>query len=270
MPSSLRPLLLCGLLPLAACAQQAQDGLLTGYVTDSNRADAQPVVGATVQTHSAENEKLDQVQTGENGTFQAKIPFGGGFFVQIDGGADTVPTSFTAASLYGIVEAQPGDLWTRTASQLDAIRAEFSTCPGATASGGIVEGEVRVLLPVEQLDALPLVTTATIQVIDAAGESHAACYLDDRGQSDPAATQTGATGRFAVFGVPPGVSRIEAQIFVPEEEPGGEDTGSGSDTGAGAGAGDTEDGGATIDLDPIPLRLVEGGVAPLYPLWAQL
>ncbi len=230
------------LLVLAACAPEPRDGVLTGIVTRGPGTDAPREAGATVRTFDNTDTEMDAVQTAQDGSFQATIPWTGGFFVELDA-EGAVPTSFSAVAYSGAVEGGPGDTWTRTATALDSLRAEFAGCASADLDGAIVEGEIRVLLPVDDLDETPLVKTATVTVEDADGVAHAACYLDDQGGSAPDATVTGDTGRFAVFGLPPGVALVQMVLTVEETE---------------------------FTNPTLPVRLPEGGAAPLYPLWAEL
>jgi hypothetical protein len=142
------------------------------------------------------------------------------------------------------MDLDPGVLWVRGSEDLEAIREEFAGCDGYDQQGAIVEGEVRVFLPVEQpVDELPLVTTASIEIMDADDNSTTACYLDDEGLSDPEATVTGETGRFAVFGLQAGLSWVTIEY--------------------------------TVDDDfesswEYPILLPENGTAPMYPVLVEL
>ncbi len=250
-PTSARSVGLMAAAALSACAPEARDGVLTGIVTVDDADDADPVAAARVRTFDASAARLDDVSTDQDGRFEAAIPWAGGFFVQIEHAA-AVPTCFSVVSTSGAVEGGVGDLWLRTAEQVESLRATFSTCPTAGEAGAIVEGQVKVYLPVSQVDDLPAITTARVTLTDPDGVEHTACYLDGRSQSDPDATVTGGTGRFAFFGLPAGVGLLHVEYFIDESYV--------TDTG------DTE--GALIPGGDLPIWMVEGGVSPLYPFWA--
>lgn len=244
------PVLLAAL-ALSACAPEARDGVLTGIVTVDAEADSDPVPSARVRIFDASDARRDDVTTDEDGRFEAAIPWAGGFFVQIEHDA-AVPTTFSVVSTSGAVEGGVGDLWLRTDEQLDQLRTSFSECPAVDQPGAIVEGQVKVYLPVAQVDDLPAITTARVTLTDPAGAEHTACYLDGLSQSAPDATVTGSTGRFAFFGLPAGVGVLHVEYFIDESLI--DDTG------------DVQD--ALIQGGELPIRLVEGGVSPLYPFWA--
>lgn len=245
----MRPLLALAL--ATACAPAPRDGVLSGVVTVDDTSDSDPVAGARVRTFGPGNSAIDDVETNADGRFEAAVPWAGGFFVQLDH-ASAVPTTFSIVSVSGAVEGGPGDLWLRTASQVDEMRATFAGCPSVDQPGAIVEGEVRVYLPVEQVDELPTVTTAIVTLEDPTGAEHTACYLDGRSTSDPDAEVTGSTGRFAFFGLPEGVGVLTVRYWIDESYM--DDTGDVSD--------------ALIEGGSLPVRLVEGGVSPHYPFWA--
>lgn len=233
-----------------ACAPAPRDGVLSGVVTATSAADSDPVARARVRTFDAANAAMDDVKTDEDGRFEAAVPWAGGFFVQLDHDS-AASTTFSILSVSGAVEGGPGDLWLRTPAEVEALRETFSTCPTVDAPGAIVEGEVRVYLPVEQVEDLPTITTGVVTLVDPTGKSHTACYLDGRSNSDPDAEVTGGTGRFAFFGLPEGVGVLQVSYWIDEEAM--------ADTGGAAGL---------IDGGTLPVRLVEGGVSPHYPFWA--
>ena len=239
----------CGL--VVACTPEPQEGVLTGIVTTGPEASAQTVEGAGVRTFGMDGNQLDDVVTAEDGSFQATVPYGGTFFIEIDGGE--IPTAFSAVSQYGAVEGGHGDLWFRTGGQVEAIRSVYSACATAAEDGGIIEGEVQVYLAVNEAEDLPLITTATVQATAEDGTVYEACYLNNLGETEDALFWTGNTGRFAIFGVPAGLYDLEVEYWIPDYE----------------GDIDTGNSDQRIETPRLPIRMPEGGVSVHYPLWAS-
>jgi len=171
------------------------------------------------------------------------VPANQSFFVTFSDEADGyVPTAFTGLAGSSDVQAPEGTLFVRSKDALAQLKAEFAACPQVDDAGAVVEGEVRVYLPVDEPDQLPTVADASVVVYDIDDTAFPACYLDDKGGSLPDGSQTGETGRFAVFGVPPGPVSVEVTWAFTEE----------------------------VDLTSwYIVRAPEGGVAPMYPAWVE-
>jgi len=216
---------------------------LSGTLTEIDDSSAAPVEGGSVETFYIWDEDFDCAAADEAGQFAVRAPASSSFFVQTDG-KGRVPSSFTGWSGIEDIKLDPGVLWARGAEDLEAIREEFIGCEGYDQEGAIVEGRVRVYLPVDEpVDALPIVTTASIYVMDEDGNTTDACYLDVDGNSDPEATLTGETGRFAVFGLEAGLAWVNITYSVDD---------------------DFEE-----DWD-YPILLAENGTAPMYPVLVEL
>lgn len=151
-------------------------------------------------------------QTDANGFFSATAPAGQTIYAEIRG-EGLVPSSFTGitgapdtgALVVGVDDRQDTDLYGVLTGQVEELRQEFTGCPRSFDDGGIVFGEVRVADIVDPVtDEEPLVGTAWIDLTDADGNVVAACYLGEDGLYDVEATVTGASGRFAAFGLAPG------------------------------------------------------------------
>jgi len=189
---------------LLACTSLPETVLLTGSIVDAPSSQASMVADATVSILDLDLQEVASSTTDADGTFSVTVPAAATFFVSLEAEGHT-PTSHTGFSGSTDITAAPGELWVRPTEELDAIRAEFAGCEGAEGPGATVEGVVRLWIPGDNaLDSLPLITTATVEVIEANGVTHGACYLDAEGLHDPKATKTGDTGRFAIFGLSSG------------------------------------------------------------------
>jgi len=216
---------------------------LTGTLTQTNDSNSDPVSDGEVATYDGLGQEVDCTVASDLGEFSVSAPASSTFFVQT-AGADRVRTTFTGWSGIDDIDIDPGVLWVRSADELDEIRGEFSECDRASLPGGIIEGEVRVYLPVEEpTDDLPLVSTAQASVEDQEGETIEACYLDDEGLSSPDTEQTGDSGRFAIFGLEPGLTWLTVTYAVTDD---------------------------LEESSEYPILLPENGTAPLYPVLVDL
>ena len=226
---------------LAGCWSIPLEVQLTGTLLDSR--EGQGLAGADIAIHDALDVPGATGSTGEGGAFEITVPASQSFFVTFaDEAGGHVPTAFTGLAGSSDVQAEEGLLYLRSADEVEALRAEFAACPAVQEPGPIVEGEVRVYLPVEQKDELPTVPDATVIVYDIDDNPFSACYLDDKGASLPDGLETGATGRFAVFGVPEGPLSVAVTWAFTED----------------------------VDLTSwYIVRAPEGGVVPMYPAWVE-
>jgi hypothetical protein len=216
---------------------------LSGILTEIDDSSAAPVEGGEVATYFIWDEEVDCVEADEAGRFSVIAPASSSFFVQTHA-TGRVQSSFTGWIGIEDTELDPGVLWVRGVEDLDEIRAEFTGCEGHDQAGAIVEGRVRVYLPVDEpVDALPIVTTASVTVMDQDGNTTEACYLDDDGNSDPEATLTGETGRFAVFGLEEGLAWVNVAYIVDDD---------------------------FEEAWDYPILLAENGTAPMYPVLVAL
>jgi hypothetical protein len=122
-----------------------------------------------------------------------------------------------------------------------AIEEAFGpSCPNMDKTDGVLlEGQIRLFIDGQDLETLPLVTTATATAYDSDGVAYPGCYLDDKGKPSASATETGQTGRFAVFGAEAGTLVLELNFAVSKE----------------------------IQADPVGYYVVAeaGGASPFYP-----
>ena len=234
-------LLLLSPLLISGCWSIPLEVQLSGTLLDS--IDGQGLSGAGIEVHDALDVAAATGTTGEGGAFDITVPASQSFFVTFnDAAGGHVPTSFTGIAGSSDVQADEGTLYMRSADELALLRAEFAACPEVDDEGPIIEGEVRLYLDVEEKDELPTVPDANVKVYDAQDNEFLACYLDDKGASLPDGTRTGATGRFAVFGVPEGPLSVEVTWALTE----------------------------SVDMTSwYIVRAPAGGVVPMYPAWVE-
>ena len=201
---------------------------LTGTVFDGPDS-LDGVASGTVEVRAFDGTVVDSTTADASGQFSITAPAGQPAFMVV-AGPDHIPTSFTVN--IGTVDMAVPDqiIWARRASIHDDIVADFEGCPPDSVGGGMLEGEVRLYLgDIDDPGSEPLVTTAVAYIDDDAGSLVNACYLDEGGASDPSATVTGGTGRYAIPGAPEGPTvlvvtydsgdtlvRTEALVYVPE------------------------------------------------------
>lgn len=216
---------------------------ISGPVTDS-RYGGNPIPDADVTLRDAGGQVFSQATTNDYGWFEADMPPQQIFYMHAtaDGFVDTSYSGLSAAAPFEIIE---GEVWLRSTEDLEDIRAEFDGCaPDTLGEGGVIEGEVRLyVLPGQDPDELPLVTTATITAYTVDGAVTAGCYLNDKGESAPDQGITGQTGRFALFNVPSGTISINVQY---------------------------DYGGPEPREDWYVVYVPESGVVPLYPVYSSM
>ena len=196
------------------------------------------VANANVEVRTVDGAFAASTTADSQGRFALKVPAGQPLFVIVGDTEDHVPTSFTVN--IGTVDAvaPQGALWARRAEVLAELQQDFTGCGQADNASTTVEGDVRIYLgDVDELDELPIVTTASVLGDDGSGILLGACYLDEDGNSDPESGRTGDTGRYGIFGLAPGSVNLTVTY-------------------------ESEDSAATID---ILVYVPDGGTVPQYP-----
>ena len=209
------------MLALLTLACLPDSTLMTGAVM-SAAEDGSPVPDTTVTIRTgASGSEWDTTVSDSSGAFEVEVPTHSLFYfaAQADGFAHTV---FTGVAGDEPVEVVDGELWMRTDDDLQTLKTEFGDCAAGAVEGGVIEGEIRLMVisSEEDADTLPLVTTAAILAYSESGVPYTACYLDDEGVASADAAITGETGRFAIFGVPAGVISVQIRYDYggPEEQ----------------------------------------------------
>lgn len=225
---------------LAGCWSIPTEVQLSGTVLDHYQGSG--LSGVDIEVDDALDTFISDGLSGEGGAFDIKVPASQSFYLTFSG-EGFVPTAFTGLAGASDLVAPDGVLYLRSVDELAALRTEFSACPTAQEAGPVVEGIVRVYLPVDDdPETLPIATEATVTVYDVDDNEFAACYLDDDGASMADGTATTNSGRFAVFGVPEGPLSVRVQWQMTD----------------------------TVQTESwYIVRAPAEGVAPMYPAWVQ-
>jgi len=226
---------------LLACADPLPAVVIEGKALDLPGISGLPVPGAEIETRDGAGEPFDAVTADEKGRFSAELRQSSAFTVT-GSAAGFVPTAFAGLAGLDSIAIPNGFFYLRSAEQIAALREEHAACATAGDEGAVIEGEARLFINIDpdDYDTLPLITTAQLTANGADGAVYTACYLDDAGLSDSTATVTGDTGRFAIFGLPAGLTTLRSTYTIGEEEK---------------------------DESAFTLWLQADGAAPLYPLF---
>lgn len=191
------------LLPLlVGCAAPVS---MEGTVTLA-RDDDTPLAGATVEVLDGDAQPFAEATTDANGAFVVDAPRLSEIVVVVSG-EGTVPVAFAGQSGNLDVFEVPDDrLWGVDPDEITALRTTFEGCPGAEEGEGIVFGEVRLSLPIDDPTQGPIEAYGFVFVEDRDAEDPSltrrdACYLDEAGTYDADAVVVGPVGRFALFGI---------------------------------------------------------------------
>lgn len=231
------------LLLMIACEGLPTTVSMWGTVQNAPRNEGTPVEGAVVAILGPDLEPYaESAATDAEGAFTVDVPAGQTYYVNVTG-AGFLPTGFSGNA--GTADFYSGDgyPWLASSAFLETLRADFSSCPTAQAEGAVVTGEARLFFAVEDYDELPVEPTSTVTVTGSDAVPLTTCYLDDGGLSSADATQTGTSGRFAVFGVPEGPLLAET-TWTPAE--------------------------GTAPVAVYGYFVAEGGIIPMYPALVEL
>ena len=190
--------------------------LLSGRVVDAPTETAQPIADASLASFDINNLQIGSATSNEAGEFAIDLESGQAFFLTVEAEGHT-STAFSGLAGLSSWSLEEGDVWMPLPEELTALREEFSGCSRAAMDGAIVAGTVRIYIPGNEAEDLPLVTTATATAWTPEGASISGCYLDDDGASFEDGELSGQTGRFAIFGINPGPISIELSYDVPDE-----------------------------------------------------
>ncbi len=216
-------------LVLFGCSEEPQLVTMTGTVSDAPRGAGDAVPAAEIVAYGENLLEMARTSSAGDGTFSTKIPALAQFYLHV-GGEGRVVTAFSGtAGAFDFVTGT-GLPWVADEAFVAAEREAHGACATVGEEGAVVVGEVRVYLPVDDLQALPIAVAAEVDVMGSDAILRPACVLDDEGASLPGEGAVGATGRFLVAGVPAGPSIVsvswldpggdtwinEFQFFVPE------------------------------------------------------
>jgi hypothetical protein len=185
-----------------ACAEPITEVQMTGQVLSAlDSSIGAPEVQVIIR--DGETEDYSETTTDEDGIFTVAVPVSSAIHMEFSGPSH-VPTAFSALTDAQDFTVPIGDMWLRSAAEVDALRASFAGCPSVDLEGGIVEGEVHYNAVSTASETHLIAEEASVTIYEADGTTHTVCYLDGDGLSDPDAEVVGGTGRFAAFGVPGG------------------------------------------------------------------
>jgi hypothetical protein len=225
----MRPLILMpSLVGLVACMPDAPTTTtLRGSVFESADADSFALGQVDITVMDPKGQTFDAAVSKADGTFEVTAPLGKRFAVVMsaDGYATT---SITGYGVNDVVVAADRDLFLRSDDWINELRQSYEGCPGADGDSALVEGILRVHLPVpsEEVDTLPVVKTAsmTLAQADSDTEQTEPCYLDDEGLAwAPDASVNGDSGQFAFFDAPVGWATLGSTYTVEDIEVDGMD-----------------------------------------------
>ncbi len=164
--------------------------------------------GADLAVLSFEGETLGQTTADSDGFFTVEVPEDVNVFVRID--ADGAPVT-TFAGVVSLFDETLPDYYLYSLPDADVAEVEgwFAGC--ATGDGpGIVMGEVRHQDLVDRDGDYAINTAGQVKLLLEDGTERTACYLDADGEAyDPDALLVGASGRFAILGVPAGLHTLD-------------------------------------------------------------
>lgn len=200
---------------LSACDRLPENVVMTGVVGDTPYGGGGVVGGSTVDIADNALEPFDSQVADDKGAFTVTVPAGMPFFLTLSA-EGYVSTAFSGTSGVYDFHAPEGYPWIASEAWLAALREEFVACPSVEAVGAVVAGEVRSNFPGVAYDKLPIERAGNARVVDADDIEYTSCYLDDEGVSLADGTTVGATGRFAVFGIPPGEIVVDVRFTEPD------------------------------------------------------
>ena len=141
---------LISLVPLSACFPDPSASLLSS-VTD---AEGLPIADVQVEILDLDTLSFSTTETDENGNFLATLPPLQTFFAVLKH-PEFMTTAHTGFAGEGETNSEES-LQIQSLLDFQSRQSSYTDC---SESGGYIEGEVRVAIPEQELDALPIVTT---------------------------------------------------------------------------------------------------------------
>ena len=213
-----------------SCMTQTQSTLST-QITDEAGA---VIPFAAVEIRDEFAEVFSRSEADAEGLIELELPPLQTFFAVVSAESH-LTASFTGFSGEGDFSMDAGTLWLRTPEDVSTQIEAFSDC--TPTSEGLVDGQARIAIPEQDSDSLPIVSTATVHLIDGDDRFIPACYIpDEEGTSE--SNQTGETGKYAFFGVDEGLYILRTEVTI--------------------------NGVETHQIDYV-IYMPEGGTVPLYP-----
>ncbi len=235
---------------LVGCNLEVTEVIVSGIVLDEPYFEGQPVAGVEATSLDAMLEPYSTVTSDANGLVSLPVAAAQDMFIELRG-PGYAPTLFAGEAGIFDLPLSDGELYMASDTRAAELTAEFGDC-ASDATGGIIEGEVRVWMAGEQTSDVSLVGNAWVMVYGTDNEEFTPCFLDAEGDPAPESqTLTNSTGRFAFFGLPPDSYVLEVAF-----RPGG-----------------TPDDPPDSELDAYywyyKAHMVEDGIAPFHPAWVE-
>ena len=187
--------LLFFLSPLVGCLA-TMDASLSSSVIDDEGA---PVESATVTIYDINEELFSSTTTDSNGAFSVSLPPHQTFFAVLEHESH-LPTSHTGFAGEGQTEAEE-KLMIQNEEAFRIRQAQYSDCGD---SFGFIEGEVRVAIPDQDVEDMPIVTTARAIAYNLDYVGTTACYIDPSAEIP----QTGDSGRYLIANLSEGLHEV--------------------------------------------------------------
>ena len=217
------------ILPMS-CMTTTQS-ILSTQITDETGA-AVPYAAVEIRDEFAE--VYSRTEADAEGQIELELPPLQTFFAVVSAD-DYLKASFTGFSGEGDFLMEPGTLWLRTPEDVGPQIEAFTDC--TPTSEGLVDGQARMAIPEQDSDSLPIVSTATVHLIDKDDRFIPACYIPET-ESTSDTSQTGETGKYAFFGVEEGLYILRTEVIISGVE--------------------------THQIDYV-IYMPDGGTVPLYP-----
>jgi hypothetical protein len=219
------------------------DVAVRGTVFSSFEATS-PLPDAEVLLRDVSGKIYDRAAADAAGDFSVAAPSASDIVVEVraEGYASVAFAGGTGEQ--DVFKVPDGLLYAFAESDLEDWEALFAGCPGI-GEGGAILGDIRFRELFEPGSDVHATTTDGFISVDMDdGTQLKACYLDDEGLVlDEGSETTGETGRFAIFGVPPGFGTMTVgYMYTPQ---------------------------STIEERTV-VYMPEGGVSPWFPAWVSL
>ena len=169
---------------------------LSSSVIDEEGA---PVSDASVTIYDLDEEIHSTTRTNSDGSFTVSLPPLQTFFAVLEH-ENYLSTSHTGFAGEGQTQAEE-DLIIRNEELFRIRQAEYPDCGE---SFGFIEGEVRVAIPQQEIEDMPIVTTARAIAYNLDYVGTEACYIDP--STEP--PQTGETGRYLIANLREGLHEV--------------------------------------------------------------
>ena len=232
---------------LGACDAEPETVTMRGVLWDAPESE-KTFAGAAIQTLTNDGQKVDRSTSANDGGFTVNAPWGTALHALVTAPGH-VDSSFSGVS--GVADTfrlGAGDLHGFPEELLEEWETDYSGCPGI-GEGSALLGYARFIELVDSVTGEhPIVETLAVRVLAADGEYYDACYLNADGTAYAAdQAEVGPTGRFAVFGLPEGLARVDlAYLFVETSED------------------------RYVHQVSYDAWLPKSGVAPRFPYWLQV